>query len=79
MGDTVKRGNFEQAADFLLIVAPMRKNDTSENEHRISAVNYEGSDNNNQASGYKGFERVDKGSYGVESRYHAFKEYKKLP
>ena len=27
----------------------------------------------------KGFKIVDKGSYGVESRYHAFKEYKKLP
>ena len=29
LGDTVKRGNFEQAADFLLIAAPIRKNDTS--------------------------------------------------
>ena len=73
LGDTVKRGNFEQAADFLLIAAPMRKNDTSDNEHRISAVNYEGSDDNKQASGYKGFERVDKGSSGVELRYCAFK------
>ena len=27
----------------------------------------------------KGFERVDKGTYRVELRYHAFKEYKKLP
>ena len=41
LGDTVKRGKFEQAADFLLLAAPMRKNDTSDNEHRISAVNDE--------------------------------------
>ena len=56
----------------------MRKNDTSDNEHRISAVNDEGSDNNNKANSYKGFKRADKGSSGVELRYHAFKEYKKL-
>ena len=56
----------------------MRKNDTSDNEHRISAVNDEGSDDNKQASGYKGFKKVDKGSSGVELRYHSFKEYKKL-
>ena len=79
MGDTVKRGNFEQAADFLLLAALMRKIDTSDNEHHISAVNDEGSDDNKQASGYNGFKRVDKGSSGVELRYHAFKEYKKLP
>ena len=79
LGDTVKRGNFEQAADFLLLKSPMRKNDTSDNEHRISAVNDEGSDDNNKANSYKGFETVNKGSSGVELRYHAFKEYKKLP
>ena len=79
MGDTVKRGNFEQAADFLLLAAPMRKNDTPDNEHRISDVNDEGSDDNNKANSYKGFKRVDKGSSGVELRYHEFKEYKKLP
>ena len=33
----------------------MRKNDTSENEHRITAVNDEGSEDNEQASSYKGF------------------------
>ena len=74
LGDTVKRGNFEQMADFLLLVSPMRKNDTSDNEHCISAVNNERSENNKQASSYKGFKRVDKGSFGVELRYHAFKE-----
>ena len=74
MGDTVKRGNFELAAEFLLLAAPMRKNDTSDNEHHISAVNDEGSDDNNQASGYKVFKRVDKVSSGVELRYHALKE-----
>ena len=79
LGYTVKRGDFEQAADFLLLVAPMRKNDTPDNEHRISAVNDEGSDDNNKANNYKGFKRVHKGSSGVELRYHAFKEYKKLP
>ena len=78
LGDTVKRGNFEQAADFILLAAPMRKNDTSDNEHRISAVNDEGSDDNNKSNNYKVFKRVYKGSSGVELRYHAFKEYKKL-
>ena len=79
LGDTVKRRKFEQAADFLLLAAPMRKNYTSDNEHHISAVNDEGYDNNNKANNYKGFKRVDKGASGVELRYHAFKEYNKLP
>ena len=48
--DTVKRVNFEQAAYFLLLAALMRKNDTSDNEHRISAVNDEESEDNKQAS-----------------------------
>ena len=73
LGDTVKRGKFEQAADFFLLAAPMRKNDKPDNEHRISAVNDEGSDDNNKANNYKGFKIVDKGSSGVELRYHAFK------
>ena len=73
MGDTVKRGNFEQAADFILIAAPIRKNDTSDNEHRISAVNDELSNDNKQASSYKGFKKVNKGSSGVELRYYSFK------
>ena len=64
---------------FLLLAAPMRKKDTPDNEHCISAVNDEGSDDNNKASNYKVFKRVDKGSSGVELRYHVFKEYKKLP
>ena len=57
----------------------MRKNDTSDNEHHISAVNDEGYDDNNKANIYKGFKRLDKGSSEVELSYHAFKEYKKLP
>ena len=57
----------------------MRKNDTSENEHLISAVNDEGSDDNNKANSYKGFKIMNKSLSGVELRYHAFKEYKKLP
>ena len=57
----------------------MRKNDTPDNKHRISAVNDEGSDDNNKSNNYKGFKRVDNGSSGVELRYHTFKEYKKLP
>ena len=63
--DTFKRVNFEQASDFLLLAPPIRKNDTSDNEHHISAVNDKGSDNNKQASGYKGFQKGDKGSSGV--------------
>ena len=57
----------------------MRKNDTPDNEHRISAVNDEGSDDNNKSNNYKGFKRVNKGLSGVELRYQAFKECKKLP
>ena len=62
LGDTVKKGNFEQAADFIFLTAPMRKNDTPDNGHRISAVNDEGSDDNNKDNNYKGFKIVDKGS-----------------
>ena len=79
LGDTVKRGNFGQAVDFLILAATMRKNDTSDNEHHISAVNDEGYDDDKQSSSYKGFKRVDKGSSGVELRYHSFNEYEKLP
>ena len=61
LGDNIKKGNFEQAADFLLLAAPVRKNDTSDNEHRISAVKDEGSDDNKQDSGYKVFKKMDKG------------------
>ena len=42
LGDTVKRGKFEQASDLLFLAAPMRKIDMSDNEHHISAVNDEG-------------------------------------
>ena len=73
LGDTVKRGNLEPDADLLLLAAPIRKNDTSDNEHRISAVNDKGSDNNKQTSGSKGFKKVDKGSHEVELRYHSLK------
>ena len=79
LGYTVKRENFEQAANFLFLEAPICKNDTSDNEHCISAVHDEGSEKNKQASGYKGFKKVDKVSSGVELRYYSFKEYKKLP
>ena len=70
LGDTVKRGNFEQEADLLLLSDPTHKNDTSDNEHRTPAVNDEGSDDSKQASGYKGFKKADKGSHGVELRYY---------
>ena len=50
LGDTVKGVNFEQAADFLLLAAPMRTNDTPDNGICISAVNDEGSDDNNKAN-----------------------------
>ena len=73
LGDTVKKGNFEEAEEFLLLASPMRKMDTSDNEHRISAVNDEGYDDNNKANNYKVFKRVDKGSSRVELRYHALK------
>ena len=64
---------------FFFLQPQCVKNDTPDNEHRISAVNDEGSDDNNKDNSYKGFKRVDKGSSGAELRYHTFKEYKKLP
>ena len=70
MGNTYKRGKFEQAADFLLLAAPVLKNDTSDNKHRMSDVNDEGSDENKQNSGHKRFKKVDKGLSGVELRYY---------
>ena len=79
MGDTVKRGNLEQSAYLLLLAAPIRKNDTSDNEHRISALNDEGYDDNKKSSGYKRYNKVDKVSFGVELRYYSLKEYNKLP
>ena len=39
LGDTIKRGNFEQAADFLLLATPMRKNDTPDNEPLSTLLN----------------------------------------
>ena len=58
-GDTIKRGNFKQAADFHFLAASVHKNDTLENEHHISSVNDEGSDDNTQDSGFKGLKNVD--------------------
>ena len=78
MGDTIKRGNFKQAADFLLLAAPVQTNDMSYNEHLVSAANDEGSKDNKQDSGYNGFKKVDNVSSGVELWYYYFKEYKKL-
>ena len=39
LGDNTKKGNFEQAAEFLLLAASIRINDMSNNEHHISALN----------------------------------------
>ena len=55
LGDNIKRGNFEQASDFILLATSVRKNDTSDNKHHILVVNDKGYDNNKQASGNKGF------------------------
>ena len=73
LGDIVKRENFEQAEDLLLLAASVCKNDTLDKKHHISAVNDDGSDSNKQDIGCKGFKEVDKGSSGVELRYHSFK------
>ena len=51
LGYTVKRENFEQAADLLILSDPVRNNDTSDSEHQISDVNDEGSDDNKKDSG----------------------------
>ena len=73
LGDTIKRLNFEQAADLLILADPVRKNDTSDIEHQISDVNYERSEDNKKGSGYKGFKKFDKVSSVLELKYYSFK------
>ena len=68
----------QSAKDPQNTTAPNRTNPNLVRIH-IPPTQNQGSDDNNKANNYKGFKRVDKGSSGVELRYHAFKEYKKLP
>ena len=59
LADSVKRKNFEDAADFLLLTAPVtRGNDNRGTDHNISALEE-----------YDGFNEVEVGETGVEFRY----------
>ena len=69
LADRMRRGDFEMAADFLLLAAPETQVDEHRNEHNVSAV----SDN-----GYDGFEEVEVGETGVEFRYYKGLEFSKL-
>ena len=71
--DAAKRGNFEEAADFLLLADPPRRMEQKDN-HNVYIVTGGGSEDEG-----KGVKKVEKGSTGVEpSRYYAKSKFKKL-
>ena len=67
-GNPQQRDDFELAADFLLLTAPKIK-DTGSGPHRVSAIK------TSKDSKYKS---KTVGKTGVELRYYAKKEYRKL-
>lgn len=71
-GDTNRRGDFENAADFLLLTTEMQKGSNNAGggggRQRISAIKQGGGSKPN----------VCKGKTGVELRYHKRHEYRKL-
>ena len=62
LADPAKRGDFEQASDFLLLAAPAPKQ--SNNQQRVSAL--------------KRKQQHDVGETGVENRYYTTSAYKQL-
>ena len=68
-----KRDSFEDAADFLLIAAPVSIPEYNMN-HTVSAVVDLVDDGNNFV-----FEIGDVGKTGVELRYYSRENFKKLP
>ena len=64
------KGNFEEAADFLLLTAPHPKE--IETSYRISAINMQND------SDKKGGKPKEKGKTGVELRYYKQHEYARL-
>ena len=67
-GNNQQRNDFELAADFLLLTAPKLK-DTGSGPHRVSAI---------KTSKDGKYKSKSVGKTGVELRYYAKKEYKKL-
>ena len=67
-GNTQQRDDFELAADFLLLTAPKFK-DNGNGPHRVSAI---------KTSKDGKYKSKNVGKTGVELRYYAKKEYKKL-
>ena len=68
LADSVKRKNFEDAADFLLLAAPVTRGDDNRGtDHNISALEE-----------YDGFNEVEVGKTGVEFRYYKGKEFAQL-
>ena len=68
LADTAKRNDFEEAADFLLLAAPVSVTDENMS-HNISAVNEENK---------TGFEISPMGKTGIAMRYYPYPEYKAL-
>ena len=68
--NTTMKGNFEEAADFLLLTAPHPKE--IETSYRISAINM------HNDSDKKGGKPKEKGKTGVELRYYKQHEYARL-
>ena len=72
LADTTKRDDFENAADFLLLAAPIPVSESNLN-HTISAVTDLADDSNS------GFEIGDVGKTGVELRYYSRETFRNLP
>ena len=65
LADSVKRTNFEDAADFLLLEAPVtRGDDNLGSDHNISALEE-----------YNGFNEVEMSKTGDEFRYYKREEF----
>jgi len=72
LADTTKRDDFEEAADFLLLAAPVSVSEFNLN-HTVSGVT-----GLNEESG-SGFEIGDVGKTGVELRYYSREAFRNLP
>ncbi len=68
LANTVKRDDFEQAADFLLLAAPTKHNQPT-NNHRVSMV---------ETGSVKRKGKVQTGKTGVEFRYYKKREFHQL-
>ena len=73
-GTAIMRGDFESAADFLLLNAPTPKE--MERSYRISVVGLANNDDSKPSGGGK--KNAGVGKSGVKLRYHSKIEYNKL-